>query len=162
MTPAENSQNMMMMFLTVIFLIHVGITIVIYRMALTNGMMPIFWAALYFFTIPIGLILFLIASQMSLTAIGNVSAGRKRIIAKNPMERDPGYMGYRDKRIALPKPSSGFYDGYLIELVNAGKWEDAKKHVGEMIVLSLEDKNMAREEDYRKVMMWLEMKHVWF
>ncbi len=138
---------------------HICVAIVIYQFASQSGLSGPFWAILYLFTCPIGLALFLFAMRTSSFSVSSAAPPKhRRITSTRSMERDPGYMGYRDMRMALPAPSDDFRDRNLEDLVFDKNWEEAMKHVNEMLDLSLEDRDLRREEDYRKISMWIEIK----
>lgn len=159
MTGVEYVRSYTHIVLAICLAIHIAITIGIFRMASNNGMSGILWATLYFFTMPVGLALFLIASWMNTLAVSDMRPSKPgRIKASSPMERDPGYMGYRDKRFALPLPSKSFHDSHLAELIDSFKWDEAVNHAKEMIDLSVQDSDRLKEDDYRKALLWVEMK----
>jgi hypothetical protein len=111
---------------------------------------------LYFFTAPLGYVIFMIARGSSLLGGSSVkpsyNPARARAVDQRSMEGAVG--GAR----ILQRPSKGFYDGHLNELISSDDWEAAREHADEMRKLSEEDGNRALAGDYRVAMMWVDAK----
>ena len=137
------------------FTIHVALTVAIFRSAVDNGMNGEFWAALYFFTLPFGVLAFLIARTVA--ASGSTVSGmtiadpnRKRTVdARRDFSRP------RTVVDMLPRPSRGFHDNKLKEMVCLSEWEKALEHTGNMQSMALGDGNRELAEDYRRLRLWM-------
>ncbi len=140
-------------------MVHITIAAIIFRSAADSGMSPWFWALFYFFTGPIGLVCFMIVRNAPGLSGSYVGPSRVRRIREMSMaERYTGNDTYRRMVSSLPEPSKGFNDQLLADLVFAGKWDEARNHVKEMMQIAIEDGNKILADDYRRVLMWIDLK----
>jgi len=138
--------------------IHLFLTTAIFRSANDSGMNGIFWALFYFFTLPVGLVAFFIFRTVA-TAGGGTSnmrvadPNRKRTV---DVRRD----FYKPKSVAemLPRPSPGFHDEKLKELMALGEWDAASEQVDEMMSMAYGNKNRTLAEDYNRLKLWVREK----
>lgn len=140
----------------IVIVIHLYITWMVFKSAEDSSMNPFFWAALYFFTIPIGGIMFIIARAaggMSGTNMAAGKIGRKRLVDSRDSGFDP-----KSIEDMLPRPSIAFHDETLKEYFFFEEWDKAVNHIDEMKELAIEDGNTGLAADYGKLVLWINEK----
>lgn len=120
-------------------------------------MNPVGWTVLYLLTGPVGWIIFQIARTASAISVSGdactTNVARKRLVDERRLDNMP-----LKSRQVLPRPSQGFSDPNLAELIVADAWDKAQAHVNEMIALAAEDGNRGLVDDYRRISLWIEAK----
>jgi hypothetical protein len=142
---------------TIALVLHVTLAYVVYRSAEEHGMSPIPWAVLYFFTGPIGWIIFQLARDAGFSAVSDAAPAsnpaRQRVVDQRDAEG-----GSRRSFKFLPRPSDGFSDHNLEELISSGDWSGASAHVEEMTGLAKQDGNTSLADDYHRLLVWIDAK----
>jgi hypothetical protein len=140
-----------------ILIVHLVITWVVYRTAVEHGMSAVGWALFYFFTGPIGWLVFHFARDTAGAAGSNANVrsnpGRLHEVDLRHGETDlNGMHGH------LPELSGGFADQVLEELIESENWAGAADHAREMESMAGQDGNRSLAEDYVKALLWVDAK----
>jgi len=137
--------------------IHLFMAYSVFASASEHGMNPMGWTVLYLLTGPVGWIVFMIARSASAIGVSGdaciTNVARKRLVDDRRLDNMP-----LKSRQVLPRPSQGFSDPNLADLIAADAWDKAQAHVNEMIALAAEDGNRSLVDDYRRISLWIDAK----
>jgi hypothetical protein len=131
--------------------LHLFLALQVFRSASEHGMHAAGWTTLYFFTGPLGWILFMLARDASLIGGSSAAPARNGSERERVVDQRSGDIT-GNRAMAFPRPSEDFHDPHLADLVSSGDWEAARAHALDMMSVAKEEGDHRLAEDYSRAL----------